>query len=61
MTEIAVLTPDAADPSYAGQWPGVLKRLADRHFILEKGTTVWTGTSEDLSRDHAKVQAWVGV
>ena len=39
----------------------VLKRLADRHFILEKGSTVWTGTSDDLTRDHAKVQAWVGV
>ncbi len=39
----------------------VLKRLADRHFILEKGTTVWTGTSDDLTRDHARVQSWVGV
>lgn len=28
MTEIAVLTPDPADPSFAGQWPGVLERLA---------------------------------
>ena len=28
MTQIAVLTPDPADPSYAGQWPGVLERLA---------------------------------
>lgn len=27
MTEIAILTPDAADPSYAGQWPAVLERL----------------------------------
>lgn len=39
----------------------VLKRLADRHFILEKGVTVWTGTGEDLTRDHHRVQAWVGV
>lgn len=29
MTEIAVLTPDPADPSYAGQWPGVLDRLSE--------------------------------
>lgn len=29
MTRIAVLTPDPADSSYAGQWPGVLARLAD--------------------------------
>lgn len=28
MTEIAVLTPDPADLSFAGQWPGVLERLA---------------------------------
>ncbi|MGH7026886.1 ATP-grasp domain-containing protein [Brevundimonas sp.] len=28
MTEVAVLTPDPADPSYAGQWPGVLDHLA---------------------------------
>lgn len=28
MIQIAVLTPDPADPSYAGQWPGVLERLA---------------------------------
>jgi len=39
----------------------VLKRLADRHYIVEKGRTVWTGTSEDLTRDHDRVQAWVGV
>ena len=39
----------------------VLKRIADRHFILEKGITVWTGTGDDLTRDHARVQAWVGV
>ena len=28
MTEIAVFTPDPADPSYAGQWPTVLERLS---------------------------------
>ncbi len=28
MIRIAVLTPDPADPSYEGQWPGVLERLA---------------------------------
>jgi hypothetical protein len=28
MTAIAVLTPDPNDPSYAGQWPGVLERLS---------------------------------
>lgn len=39
----------------------VLKRLADRHFIVEKGRTVWSGTGDDLDRDHDQVQAWVGV
>ena len=29
MSRIAVLTPDPADSSYAGQWPGVLERLAE--------------------------------
>ncbi len=38
----------------------VLKRLADRHFILEKGRTVWTGNSDDLARDHDQVQSYVG-
>jgi branched-chain amino acid transport system ATP-binding protein len=39
----------------------VLKRLADRHYILEKGHTVWQGDSADLDRDHDKVQAYVGL
>lgn len=40
---------------------GVLKRLADRHFIIEKGRTVWTGTGADLDRDRAEVQRYVGL
>ncbi|WP_298747240.1 transporter [uncultured Brevundimonas sp.] len=51
MTEIAVLTPDPADPSYAGQWPGVLERLADA--LSTAGITVeatpWTDHVEDAS------------
>jgi branched-chain amino acid transport system ATP-binding protein len=39
----------------------VLKRIADRHFIIEKGRVVWSGTSGELVRDHDRVQAWVGV
>ncbi len=27
MTDVAILTPDPADSSYRGQWPGVLERL----------------------------------
>ena len=39
----------------------VLKRLADRHYIVEKGRTVWSGNRADLERDHERVQAYVGV
>lgn len=40
---------------------GVLKRLADRHYIIEKGRTVWQGTGADLDDDAAKVQSYVGL
>ncbi len=44
MTEIAVLTPDPADPSFVSQWPGVLERL--RAALAEAGVTAvptpWT-------------------
>lgn len=39
----------------------VLKRLADRHVILEKGRTVWQGSSDDLTRDATLVQRYVGL
>jgi branched-chain amino acid transport system ATP-binding protein len=39
----------------------VLKRLADRHYILEKGRTVWSGNSVDLSRDEEKVHRYIGL
>jgi branched-chain amino acid transport system ATP-binding protein len=39
----------------------VLKRLADRHYVLEKGRTVWSGTSADLTRDSELVHRYVGV
>lgn len=51
MTRIAVLTPDPADPSYAGQWPGVLERLSDA--LAGAGVTVeptpWTDHVADAS------------
>jgi len=51
MTGIAVLTPDAADPSYAGQWPGVLERLAEALATagLTAVPTAWTDHVEDAS------------
>ena len=39
----------------------VLKRLADRHVVIEKGRTVWTGSSADLDRDAETVHRLVGV
>ena len=52
MTEIAILTPDPADPSYADQWPGVLERLAGP--LASAGITVtatpWTEHVEEASR-----------
>lgn len=51
MTRIAVLTPDPADPSYAGQWPGVLERLSQA--LAAVGVTVeptpWTDHIQDAS------------
>lgn len=38
-----------------------LKRLADRHYIVEKGRTVWRGTSADLERDREQVHTYVGI
>jgi branched-chain amino acid transport system ATP-binding protein len=39
----------------------VLKRLADRHVIIEKGRTVWSGTSADIERDAATVRGLIGI
>ena len=38
-----------------------LKRLADRHFIIEKGVTVWRGTSADLDAEPDTVGRYLGV
>lgn len=51
MTRIAVLTPDPADPTYDGQWQGVLERLAAA--LSPAGLTVepspWTAHVDDAS------------
>jgi len=39
----------------------VLKRIADRHFVIEKGRTVWRGTSKDMDRDADIVHRYVTV
>jgi branched-chain amino acid transport system ATP-binding protein len=39
----------------------VLKRLADRHYVVEKGRTVWSGTGAALERDRELVHRLIGV
>lgn len=39
----------------------VLKRIADRHYIIEKGRTVWSGSSSDLAANAELVHRYVGV
>lgn len=52
MSRVAVLTPDPADSSYAGQWPSVLERLAGA--LAGAGIAVeptpWTDHVEEASR-----------
>jgi branched-chain amino acid transport system ATP-binding protein len=38
-----------------------LTRLADRHYILEKGRIVWTGTSPELGADENLQHRYLGV
>ena len=38
-----------------------LARLADRHYIVEKGRIVWTGSSGDLTAGRADLERWLGV
>ncbi len=38
-----------------------LARIADHHFIIEKGRTVWTGTSPELANDRALQARYLGV
>jgi len=39
----------------------VLKRIADRHYAIEKGRTVWSGTSAALDRDAELIHRIIGV
>jgi len=38
-----------------------LARLADRHYLIERGRNVWTGTSEELLADEAAQARYLGV
>lgn len=37
----------------------VLKRIADQHFVLEKGRTVWRGASSELERQAETVNRYI--
>jgi branched-chain amino acid transport system ATP-binding protein len=39
----------------------VLRRLADRHYAIEKGRIVWSGSGTDLDRDVELLHRYVGV
>ena len=38
-----------------------LTRVADRHYVLEKGRVVWSGTSEELARNEELQHRYLGV
>ena len=38
-----------------------MTRIADRHVVIEKGCTVWSGTSQDLAADSTVVQRYLEV
>ena len=38
-----------------------LKRIADRHYVVEKGQVVWTGTTAELDENAALIQEKLGV
>jgi len=38
-----------------------LSRIADRHYIIEKGKVVWSGTSAALQADSSLKQRYLGI
>lgn len=38
-----------------------LMRIADRHYIIQRGRIVWKGTTQDLQRDKAARQSYLGL
>jgi branched-chain amino acid transport system ATP-binding protein len=40
---------------------GALTRVADRHYVLEKGRVAWSGTSRELAADTSLQQRYLGV
>jgi branched-chain amino acid transport system ATP-binding protein len=40
---------------------GALLKFADRHFVMEKGTVVWSGTSDALRNEQDIIHQYLGV
>jgi branched-chain amino acid transport system ATP-binding protein len=38
-----------------------LTRIADRHYIIERGRTVWSGTSEELIAEPELQHRYLGI
>jgi branched-chain amino acid transport system ATP-binding protein len=38
-----------------------LSKIADRHYIIERGRTVWTGTSEQLIAEPDLQHRYLGI
>ena len=38
-----------------------LVKLADRHYVVEKGTVVWQGTTSEFTADSSVKQTWLGI
>ena len=59
-----IMNPDAAEPAAAAYRmlrTQVLQRLADHHYIIEKGRTVWSGSSAELERETEAVHRYIGL
>jgi branched-chain amino acid transport system ATP-binding protein len=40
---------------------GALMRLADRHFVMEKGEVVWSGTTDEIAYNEELKARYLGV
>jgi branched-chain amino acid transport system ATP-binding protein len=40
---------------------GNLARIADRHYVIERGRTVWSGTSEQLIAEPELQHRYLGI
>jgi branched-chain amino acid transport system ATP-binding protein len=38
-----------------------ISRIADRHYVVEKGRVVWAGSNDDLKRDEGTLQKYLSV